>query len=42
MSKLFPLNGFKCIDPTGFDLSKYSRNSSNRCVLKVDLEHPKK
>ena len=28
------------IDPKEFDLNKYTSNSSEGCVLKVDLEHP--
>ena len=38
---MFPINGFKCIDPKEFDLNKYSSNSSKECVLEVDLEYPK-
>ena len=32
---------FKWIDPKGFDLNKYTSNSSKACVLEVDLEYPK-
>ena len=41
MSKLFPTNGFTRIDPKDFDLNEYTNNSSEGCVLKVDLEYPK-
>ena len=41
MSKFFPTNGFKWIDPKEFDLNKYTSNISKGCVLKVDLEYPK-
>lgn len=41
MSKYLPLNGFKWIDLKDFDSSKYSRNSSKRCVLETDLENSK-
>ena len=42
ISKLLPTSRFKWIDPKKFDLNKYSSNSSEGCVLKVDLEYPKK
>ena len=41
MSKFLPTNRFKWIDPKEFDLNKYIRNSSERCVFEVDLEYPK-
>ena len=41
MSKFLPTNGFKWIDPKGFDLNKYTSNSSKGCVLEVELEYPK-
>ena len=41
MSKFLPRRGFKQIDPKGFDLNKYTNNSSKGHVLEVDLEHPK-
>ena len=39
MSKLLPTNGLKWIDPKDFDSNKYSNNSSQSCVLQVDLEY---
>ena len=42
MSKFLPTISFKWIDPRGFDLKKYTSNSSKGYVLKVDLEYPKK
>ena len=30
------------IDPTVFDLNKYTTNSSKGCVLEVEIEYPKK
>ena len=41
MVKFLPTSEFKWIDPKGFDLNKYTSNSSKRCVLKVDLEYSK-
>ena len=41
MSKFLPTNGFKWIDPKGFDLNKYTSNSSKGFVLEVELEYPK-
>ena len=41
MSKFLPTSGFEWIDPTEFDLNKYSINISKECVLEVDLEYPK-
>ena len=41
MPKFLPTCGFKWIDPKTFDLNKYSCNSSEGCVLEVDLEYPK-
>lgn len=35
------MSGFKQIDPKEFYLNKYTSNSSRRCILKTDLEHPK-
>ena len=37
----FQPSGFKSIHPKGFDLNKYSSNSSKGCVLQVDLEYLK-
>ena len=39
--KFLPTGGFKWIDPKNFELSKYSRNSLQVCVLEFDLEYPK-
>ena len=36
------LSGFKWADPKKLDLGKYTSNSSNECLLEVDLEYPKK
>ena len=41
MSKFLPTNGFKLVDPKEFGFSKYARNSSKGCVLKVDHGYPK-
>ena len=41
MSKFLPTSGFKWIDPKQFDINKYTSNSLNGCILKVDLEYPK-
>ena len=41
MSKYLTISGFKWIDPKEFDLDKYTSNSSEGCVLEVDLEYPK-
>ena len=41
MPKFLPVSGFKYIDLNGFDLNKYTSNSSQACVLEVDLEYPK-
>ena len=41
MSKFLPTSGFEWIDPTEFDLNKYSINISKECVLEVDPEYPK-
>ena len=41
MPRFLPTRGFKWIDPKEFDLNKYTSNSSNKCVLEVDLEYPK-
>ena len=42
MSRFLPTNGCKWIDPKEFDFSKYTSNSSKRCVLEADLEYQKK
>ena len=41
MSKFLPTNSFKWINPTKFDLNKYSSNSSKGCVSKCHLEYSK-
>ena len=41
MSKFLPTSGFKSIDPKGYDLNKYTSNSSKGLVLEVGLEYPK-
>ena len=41
MSKFLPTSGFKWIDPKEFDLNKYTSNSSEGCLLEVDLQYPK-
>ena len=41
MSQFLSTSGFKWMDPKEFDLNKYIRNSSKRCVLEVDLEYRK-
>ena len=41
MSTFLPTGEFKWIDPTDFDFSKYSSNSSESCVLEVDPGYPK-
>ena len=38
MSKHFPTDGFKWIDPKEFYRNRYTCNSSKGCVLKGDLE----
>ena len=40
MPKFLLTSGFKWIDPKDFNLNKYTSNSSKRCVLEIDLEHP--
>ena len=40
MSKFLPLSGFKWIVPEDLDFNKYTSNSSEECVLEVDLEYP--
>ena len=40
VSKFPPTNRFKWIDSKGFNLNKYTRNSSKGCILKVDREYP--
>ena len=42
MSKFLSTSGFKWIDPKEFDLNNYISNSSEGCVLEVDLEYYKK
>ena len=42
ISKFLPTSGFKWIDPTEFDLNKYTSKSSKGCVLEVDLQYSKK
>ena len=41
MAKFPPTSEFTWIDPKEIDLIKYTSNSSNRCVLEVDLEYLK-
>ena len=41
MSKFLQTGKFKWIDPKDFDLDKYNKNSSQCCVLEVDLEYLK-
>ena len=41
MSKSLSMSGFKWLDPKKFNLNKYTSNSSEGCVLEVDLEHLK-
>ena len=41
MSKFLPISGLKWVDPKEFDLNKYSSNSSEGCILEVDLEYSK-
>ena len=40
MSRFLPTLVFKLIDPKEFSLNKYTRNSSNECILKADLGYP--
>ena len=39
MPKFRSTSGFKWIDSKKFDLNKYTTNSSDRCVLKVNLNN---
>ena len=39
--KFRPVSGFIYITLNGFDLNKYTSNSSQGCVLEFDLEYPK-
>ena len=41
ISKFPPTSGFKWINPSVFDLNKYTSNSSKKCVLEADLDYPK-
>ena len=41
MPRFLPTRGFTWVDPKEFDLNKYTSNSSNECVLEVDLEYLK-
>ena len=41
MPKFLPTSGFKWINPKEFNLNKYTSNSSEGCVLEVDLEYTK-
>ena len=41
MPKFLPTSGFKWINPKEFNLNKYTSNSSEGCVLEVDLEYAK-
>ena len=38
MSKFFSTGTFNQIDPEELDLNRYTSNSSEECVLEVDLE----
>ena len=40
-SKFVAKTGFKLIDTKNLDVNKYTSNSSEGCVLKVDLEQSK-
>ena len=40
ITKFLPTNEFKWVDPSEFDLNKYTSTSSKGCVLEVDLEYP--
>ena len=39
MSNFFPTSGFKWIDPTEFNLNKYTSNRSKGFALEADLEY---
>ena len=39
MFKFLPMSSFKWLDPSKFDLNKYTSNSSKGCALEVDLEY---
>ena len=41
MPKFVSTKGFKWIDPKEFDLNKYTRKSSKRFLLEVDLKYLK-
>ena len=41
MCKVLTTDGFKWMDSKGFDLNKYTSNSSKGCVLEADLEYAK-
>ena len=41
MFKFVPTSGIKWTDPKAFDFNKYTSNSSEGCVIAVDLEYPK-
>ena len=41
MSKSFPTDGFKWLDPAKFSLDKDDNNSSRSYVLEVDFKYPK-
>ena len=36
------MDEFKCLDPAKFNFDKYENDSLKDCVLKVDLEYPRK
>lgn len=42
MSKSFPTDEIKWLDPAKFDLDKYDYDNLRGCSLAVDLEYPKK
>ena len=42
MSKSLQTGGFKCMDPMKHSSHKYDNDSLRVCILRVDIEHPKK
>ena len=41
MSKFLPTGEFKWINPTKFDLNKFSSNSSKSYILEIDFKYSK-